>query len=174
VVHEVRRSYFFGQEVIMTRLGLDIGRVIIGPVLGGKADTSFLSGGLDQALETPPAPGALEAVAQLVDRFEGRVWLVSKCGERVRDKSLRWLDHRRFYEVTGLARDHVRFCRRRPDKADHARALGLTHFVDDRTDVLVHLRGLVEGLFLFGEQKRPAPRWTTPVVDWAAVVQHVR
>jgi hypothetical protein len=150
----------------MARLGIDIGRVIVGPVVGGVADTSFLGTRLEEAIHTPPAEGALEAIADLVPRFEG-AWLVSKCGESVQRKSLAWLAHHRFWERTGIPRQNVRFCLKRPDKAIHARQLGLTHFVDDRVDVLRHLRGLVPHLFLFGEQERPAPDWVTPLVTWA-------
>ena len=79
----------------------------------------------------------------------GRVWLVSKCGPRVEEKTRRWLEHHRFFELTGVAEDHLRFCRERPQKREHALDLGLTHFVDDRRDVLHHLGGAVPHLFLF-------------------------
>lgn len=150
----------------MARLGIDIGRVIVGPVVGGVADTSFLGTRLEEAMHTPPAEGAFEAIAELVPQFSA-VWLVSKCGESVQRKSLAWLAHHRFWERTGVPEGSVRFCRKRPDKAIHARQLGLTHFVDDRVDVLRHLRGLVPHLFLFGEQERPAPPWVTPLLRWA-------
>ena len=154
------------EEVIVNRLGIDIGRVIIGPVVGGVADTSFLGSRLEDALHTPPAEGAFEAIAMLVPCFE-QVWLVSKCGESVQRKSVAWLEHHRFWERTGIPDGSVRFCRKRPDKAIHARELSLTHFVDDRTDVLRHLRGLVPHLFLFGEQDGPTPDWATPLFRWA-------
>jgi hypothetical protein len=151
----------------MARLGIDIGRVIVGPVVGGVADTSFLGSRLEEAMHTPPAEGAFDAIAALVPRFEG-VWLVSKCGPSVQQKSRAWLAHHRFYERTGIPPGNLRFCLARPDKAVHARQLRLTHFVDDRLDVLQHLRGLVRCLFLFGEQKRAAPDWVTPLPSWAS------
>jgi hypothetical protein len=55
----------------MQRIGIDIGRVIIGPVVNGKADTSFLGSRLEDALRTPPAEGAIEGVADLVERTDG-------------------------------------------------------------------------------------------------------
>ncbi|HWO24359.1 MAG TPA: hypothetical protein VNO30_36695 [Kofleriaceae bacterium] len=124
-------------------LGIDIGRVIIGPVDDhGRADTSFLSGTVERAMQTPPAPGALDSIAQLARAFGGDVWLVSKCGAGVQAKTRRWLAHWRFWDVTGIAPDHLRFCLKRPQKADHCRELAITHFIDDRVDVLEHLRGL--------------------------------
>jgi hypothetical protein len=47
--------------------------------------------------------------------------------------------------------------------------LGLTHFIDDRTDVLDHLRGVVPHLYLFGVQTGAIPPWTVHVIDWPAV-----
>jgi hypothetical protein len=55
----------------MQRIGIDIGRVIIGPVIHGREDTSFLGSRLEDALETPPAEGAIEGVAELVERSGG-------------------------------------------------------------------------------------------------------
>ncbi len=153
----------------MNRIGIDIGRVIIGPVLNGRADTSFLGSRLEDALHTPPAPGAFAGVADLVARTRGQAWLVSKCGPAVQAKTRAWLDHHEFWARTGMDRGHLRFCLKRPEKARHARELGLTAMIDDRVDVLVHLDGLVRDRLLFGEQDRPAPGWATPVIDWAAV-----
>jgi hypothetical protein len=152
-------------------LGIDIGRVIIGPADDdGSADTSFLSGTPERAMQTPPAPAA---IARLSDAFDGAVWLISKCGPRVQAKTRRWLDHWRFWITTGVARDHLRFCLERPDKALHCRELGVTHFIDDRLDVLVHLRGFVPALYLFGHQRARAPDWVTPVITWPVALASV-
>lgn len=66
--------------------------------------------------------------------------------------------------------NHVR-CRKRPEKAQHAKQLGLTHFIDDRLDVLSHLRPIVPHLYWFGEQDRPAPDWVIPVLRWPSVLE---
>lgn len=156
------------------RLGVDIGRVIIdGTAHPSGADTAFFSGDLANALDTPPVPGVFDVLPGLVDRFEGRVWLVSKCGVRVEQRTLAWLDHHDLHGRTGIPVDHVRFCRARPDKAIHCRELGITDFVDDRPDVLGALRGLVPRRYLFGPQRRPAPGWTIPTPDWDAVAEAV-
>ena len=149
-------------------LGIDIGRVIIAPG-DDDADTSFLRGSLEDALRTPPNAGMFDAVPELVRRFEGRAWLISKCGPKIQDKTRRWLDHHRFFERTGISPDHLRFCLRRPQKADHCRELGITHFIDDRVDVLEALSGIVPRRYLFGEQKskRPIPAGVVHVLTWA-------
>lgn len=157
----------------MARIGIDIGRVIIGPVVDGNADTSFLGSSLEEAMLTPPADGAFEAIAELCGQFEG-VWLVSKCGPSIQEKTMAWLRHHRFSARTGVPERNVRFCRKRPEKAIHARKLSLTHFIDDRLDVLTHLREIVPHLYLFGEQERPAPDWVIPVLTWPDVLEALR
>src|SRR5689334_21042761 len=118
------------------RLGIDIGRVLMCPAAeDGRPDTSFLDADEREALEVPATPHMFEVVTALVSQFERRVWLVSKAGARIERLTWRWLAHQGFFERTGLRQDRVRFCRRREDKREQARDLGLTHFIDDRLDV---------------------------------------
>lgn len=157
------------------RLGVDIGRVIIAGSAAGGPDTAFLRGGLDAALRTPAVPGAFDALALLTERFAGRVWIVSKCGVRIEARSLAWLGHHDLWTRTGIPQDNVRFCRRRADKAPICAELGITHFLDDRADVLAAMRGVVPHLFLFATQAGEHEReWLTPVADWPAALQVVR
>ena len=151
-------------------LGIDIGRVIIGAAdLSGRADTTFLSGSDEAALATPASEGAFDAIAELTRAFAGRVWLVSKCGPRIQQLTRRWLQRQSFYARTGVRQDRVRFCLKRPEKREHCAAIGATHFVDDRLDVLEHLNGLVPRLYWFGHQidTPSAPAWAQPVRDWS-------
>jgi hypothetical protein len=157
------------QDAAGSRLGIDIGRVIIAGSSGQGSDTSFFEGGVENALRTPAVAGSFRVIRALVDRFDGRVWLVSKCGPRVEDRTRQWLAHHDLYGRTGLDPAHVRFCRARPDKAIHCAELGITHFIDDRSDVLRALDGVVARRFLFGPQRRPAPRGVEPVATWADV-----
>jgi hypothetical protein len=150
------------------RLGVDIGRVIIGGgVVPGSSDTQFFSGDTARMLATPAVPGAFEALARLVPRFE-QVWLVSKCGERVQRHTRQWLDHHDFAARTGIPRDNIRFCLQRPEKAAHCAELGITHFVDDKLDVHQALRDVVAHRYLFGVQPTPAPAWVQHTETWAA------
>lgn len=159
----------------MKKLGIDIGRVLIAPdAPDGRADTSFIGGTLADALATPPYPGMFEVVPHLVQQFEGRVWLVSKAGPWVQEKTRHWLRHHRFFERTGIPSDNLRFCLERSQKAGHCAALGITHFIDDRGDVLEHLGGVVQHRFLFGPQRKPSvPRGAVPVIDWPAAAEAV-
>lgn len=149
-------------------LGIDIGRVLMCPSDDdARPDTSFLDLPDEQALALPASPHVWEVVPELVRVFAGRVWLVSKAGARIEALSRRWLAHQDFFERVGLPADAVRFCRRRPDKRVHAIELGLTHFIDDRSDVLAALVGAVPHLYLFGAQREPPPAFATHVADWS-------
>lgn len=160
---------------ITPRVGIDFGKVIISPIKGGKSDTAFLSGNLSCAMQTPPGAGAFAGVRALVDLFAGQAWVVSKAGPSVQQKSTQWMRHWNFHEETGLPFNHLRFCRRRSEKAEHCTQLGITHFIDDRLDVLRHLRGVVPHLYLFGEQPRlnQVPDWVTPISEWSETRSHI-
>lgn len=151
------------------KLGIDIGRVLIAPDDRDGADTSFIGGSMQDALATPAYDGMFDVVPSLVELFKGEVWLVSKAGPSVQEKSRRWLAHHRFFERTGIPEGNLEFCRQRPQKAEICQRLKLTHFIDDRTDVLQHMNGIVPHRFLFGPQKSPGtpdgmillPAWST-------------
>jgi hypothetical protein len=154
----------------MEVLGIDFGRVIQGAAgPDGAADTSFLGSRLEEAIKSPAAPGAFEVIPQLVARFEGRVWIISKCGEDTRRKTLAWLDYHDFYGRTGVRYGNVRFCRQRAEKALQCRELGITHMIDDRLDVHRAIREIVPHRYLFGPQNSEIPDWVVHTPDWLAV-----
>ncbi|GAA4229445.1 hypothetical protein GCM10022254_21880 [Actinomadura meridiana] len=149
------------------RLGVDFGRVIHGGLLApGDDDTAFLSGSFEEALASPATDGVYEVLPGLVEAFAGRAWIISKCGDRVRKRTLAWLDHHDFYTRTGLRRENVRFCRKRPEKALHCAEIGITHMIDDRLDVHRAIREIVPYRYLFGPEK--GPEWVRHVPDWAS------
>lgn len=129
------------------RLGIDIGNVIVdGSGTRGRADTSML----EEYLRTPQMDGAFEAITLLNNRrFKDRIWLVSKARARMQAKSTHWLRFWKFFETTGIAEDRLRFCLERPEKAVICGELGITHFVDDRLDVLDAMDGIVPNRYLF-------------------------
>lgn len=157
------------ENAAVQRLGVDFGRVIQGAATApGEADTVFLSGGVEQAMSTPPSADAFEVLARIVPLFEG-VWVISKCGPRVEQRTRQWLAHHDFFRRTGIPGENVRFCRARADKAIHCAELGITHMIDDRIEVHEALRGLVPQLFWFGAQSAPAPEWVRAVPTWLDV-----
>lgn len=131
-------------------VGVDLGNVVIGggttsPETNPEAeDTSFFG---DNFLKTPRIPGSFEAVAELAKKFD--VWIISKCGQKVQDKSLAWLEHHNFFEITGVKREQVIFCRKRNEKAGIAQSLGLFAFIDDREDIIESMQGVVAKPLLF-------------------------
>lgn len=154
-------------------LGVDIGGVIIDRV-NDKTDTSFFS---HNYLRTTAVPGVFDALRQLVERrFGDKVFLVSKCGTHVQEKSLHWLDHHRFYERTGIERERIHFCRERHEKAGICEKLAVTHFVDDRLEVLGNLT-TVSTLYLFQPDPDEVRRFAhslnrvTQVHSWQEILQ---
>src|SRR5581483_12204205 len=148
------------------KLGIDVGRVLISPGNESKPDTSFIGGSLEDALNTPPYEGMFDVLPALVSRFDGNVWIVSKCGPRIQARTLQWFDRHRFFERTGIDSRNVRFCLKRPDKALHCREVAITHFIDDRSDVLEAMLGVVSNLYLFGPQRAQAALGMRHLANW--------
>lgn len=124
-------------------IGIDIGKVII----GGESDlpdTSFFS---ENFLATPPVSEAFESIRLLAQEFD--VWLISKCGQKIQDRSLAWLEEYKFFEITGVKPDQVIFCRQRKEKAPIAASLGLRVFIDDRLDIISSMKDVVDYPVLF-------------------------
>jgi hypothetical protein len=132
------------------------------------SDTSFFG---DRPLDTPSVPGALDAVHQLVELFEYRVHIVSKAGPKISELTRRWLGSNGVIGRDGIPPGNVHFVRKRPDKDPVCERLGITHFVDDRLDVLAHL-GSVDHRYLFtgglGDHEPPeqVPQWATAIDSW--------
>ena len=124
-------------------LGIDVGGVIIKKIDDSK-DTSFDK----DFLMTPEVHGAVESIRRIIDiRFGSNVYLISKCGPEVQALTRRWLEAH-FFEKTGLSPNNVFFCLKREQKKEICDALGVTHFIDDRLEVLSHLVA-VDNLYLF-------------------------
>lgn len=146
----------------MNALGIDIGGVIVVRVNDGS-DTSFYG---PRFLENPPIEGAFEGIRRLgQERFGDRVYLVSRCKDETRRRTIAWLDHYGFWEATGITRDRLHFCEERHEKDLVCARLGIDHFIDDHMDVLRHLDS-VPNRFLF----KPAPE---DLVEFAGLMETV-
>lgn len=131
-------------------LGVDIGGVIMDR-LSPHGSLLFWS---QNYLRTDPVRYSFNVLRRLTQgRFEGRVHLISKGDIEVQGKTDHWLDFKRFFDATEIPRRNVHYCEHRQDKARLCQELGVTHFVDDRLEVLSHLVGIVPTLVLF--QGRP-------------------
>lgn len=149
-------------------LGIDFGDVIVGARVptdsrGVEIESDYLS--VNRFLRVLPIEGAFEAIRTLhEERFGDRIWIISKWREVVRDKCRVWLNHHRFFEITGVSRVRLMFCEERAKKVEIARSLGLTHFVDNKLEVVAPMIGIVPHLFLF----RPSER---EIVEYGAGVE---
>lgn len=130
-------------------------------------------------MDTPAVPGALDAMTELIEVFEYRVHIVSKAGPKISELTRRWLGERGVIGGAGIPIGNVHFVRKRPEKHPVCEQLGVTHFIDDRLDVLGHLT-TVDHRYLFigglGDHEPPAsvPRWVTVADTWPRLVGHLR
>jgi hypothetical protein len=93
--------------------------------------------------------GALRVIRRLVtERFDERSYIVSKVDEEQKKRAMAALKMEGLLEITGIPKDHVEFCAERCDKAPICEKLCITHFVDDRPEVLAHMEGIVQHRFL--------------------------
>jgi hypothetical protein len=124
-------------------LGIDVGGVIIDRKRNDDTDTSLFG---TNYLNAHAVEEAFETIHALHDRFD--IFIVSKCGQNIERKTREWMIHNQFPEKTGVAMDRVNFCRQRADKAPICEKLGVTHFIDDKLEVLSYLKS-VPNKYLF-------------------------
>ncbi len=141
-------------------LGIDLGNTIITKVDGVK-----------RAHEN-----ALRVIARLVaERFGRNSYIISRVTPEQKIRAQKWLTESGFHRLTGLPEDHVEWCTERHEKAPIAKRLGITHFIDDRPSVLVHMAGIVPHRFLFqgdlaeAEKLQPALGEITALQSWLEV-----
>lgn len=136
----------------MSKLGIDIGGVIISRA-NDHTDTSFFS---PNYLRTSAVPGVFEGIRRLVDVVgTDNVFIVSKATDPTAERSREWLLHHDFYKRTGMKAENVFFCHERKDKAPICARLGITHFIDDKLEVLSYLETV---LYKIGFEVRPYDR----------------
>ncbi len=132
------------------KIGIDIGRVII----GSDTDQKDLFFGKN-FLNAPEVENSFESIKKIIMYYTGQnVYLVSKCGQETREKTIQWLVHKNFFERTNFKKENIFFCDKREEKKIIARDLKLNIFVDDRFTVLKHLLDLPKmNLFLFNPKE---------------------
>lgn len=164
VVNGIRIALFFDMSRIAEALGVDIGGVIM-----AKPEDR------QEFAMIPPFTGAFDVLRRLKQRFGDQIFIVSKCGPSVQAKTIRWLKHHHFFELTAIKQNRVYFCLEREDKAGVCARLRITHFIDDRLDVLLKLRS-VEHLYLFQPQENVGTTPQTPtrvrrVSSWQVILE---
>ncbi len=126
-----------------------------------------------------PVAGAIDSLTRIAKsgRFD-EIHLVSKV-DRFSEYFYRFTLWRiGFWRRTGIPRTNIIFCRRYADKAPICERLGVTHFVDDRLEVLTAL-GAVPYRYAFKPRPREAARYShlarnvVTVTSWAALLSLV-
>ena len=147
------------------RLGVDIGGVLK-PHRTPETEPQFVA----SLQTTAPVPGSLETLRLLVSGVFGpRVWVVSKCREKNEEPLRVWLARNGFLDDGLLMLTDVHFCRERADKAGIARHLGLTHFVDDRPEVMSHMDPAIHRV-LFQPDRHDAAAYA-PLIRGVPIVE---
>jgi hypothetical protein len=158
-------------------LGIDIGNVIINtrmihPMWSKVAETIYAV--------FPPTPGVFDAVKYLTHHFKGKIYIISKCNVWTQVQVLLWLKAHRFYERTGVKIENIHFVRQRCEKVGVCRTLGITHFIDDRLEVLSHMTGIVPSLFLFAPNMNEIKKFesslqnVTIVYSWTEILTIIK
>lgn len=148
-------------------LGVDFGGVIV-ERSDDTSDGSFFG---TRPLDTPEMPGAIDTIAALASgRFLGRVFVVSKASPRIEALTRQWMRHVDFHRRTGIFDANIVFVRDRLAKGEVCRKYGLTHFVDDRLDVLESMP-FVPQRYLFASVHAPqvTPTMIQSVASWAVL-----
>lgn len=132
---------------LIEALGIDSGGPLMDQRLHGEL---FFS---DRYLGVPLVPGAVPTIARLAEeRFGDRVYIVTT-NVRRRAEALA------IFAAGGLTQvippERVFFCDADAQKAEVCDRLGITHFVDDRTEVLALLER-VPHRYLFGAAEADA------------------
>lgn len=131
-------------------LGVDCGHVIFHPLSGKEVE------------------GALASLKRISEsnRFD-KIYIVSRAGIINRLWFPFRLSNLNFWTYTGIPERNLYFCWRNKDKAAICSRLGITHFVDDRLDVLNHLRNVVPNLYALNAAAQPmGSQEITTVQNW--------
>lgn len=161
---------------IKKALGVDIGNVIVNNRLNDPEVNK-----VDEAVYAtfPPSEGAFDSLKTLNDYFDDEVYLISKCTGWAEKEILQWFKAHDFYTKTGIKETNVYFVRERHEKAGICRKLGITHFIDDRLEVLSHMVELVPNLILFQPDEEEVKEFgkfipnVTVADDWREVIEKI-
>lgn len=132
-------------------LGIDLWGVVI-----NTQRNSFELNWYTYGERIPLVEGAVDSIREIVSRrFGDEAYVISKCKEPTEEKLIQVLDNHDFFNRTGIESSNVYFCRGTKDKAPRCETLGITHFIDDRLEVLGYLSEIgVPNLFLLNPLER--------------------
>lgn len=119
------------------KIGVDVGGVLHSKLESKqKNDKDYLSEDVNVS--------ALETIRWIVNVFgRNNIFIISKCPAEKEVLILTWLRENQLISKDTFFEDHVLFCRERSDKAKIAKDLGIDCFIDDRSEVLEAMKGIV-------------------------------
>ena len=132
-------------------LGIDIGGVVTKIPIGSNRDDSFL--GKDPLL-TPKMEDSFTVISELAKQY--RIVFITRAGGPTRRALADWFRDQQFFESTELSMGRVFYTSTRDEKIGVAMDQGVTHFIDDRLEVLMGMLGIVPNLIAF--QARPSDK----------------
>lgn len=92
----------------------------------------------DENGERVPMPDSFQIIKELVGKVK-KVYIVSRVDEEQKRRAKIWFEKHNFFQETGLTPEQVFFCEERPEKGPICKTLGVTHFIDDRVEVMLHM-----------------------------------
>lgn len=112
-----------------------------------------------------PFPDAIRVIKRVVDELCGpkQTFIVSKVNAEQKIWAKQWLFRNRFYNHTGIPMKNIRFCAERSDKAPICKELGITHFIDDRPEVLFYMKDIVQNRILFQGVKCEVEKYSSTI-----------
>jgi len=125
-------------------IGLDIGGVITEPPDNPGREDAFT--GTDHLL-VPKVKDSFAVIGELTKRH--RVVIISRAGPTVQRKTDEWLCHHEFFKKTGVRQLDIHYTLTRDEKTRVARKEDVTHFVDDKLEVLGFMMGIIPNLYAF-------------------------
>jgi len=144
-------------------LGVDLGNVIIDHLGFGTTPEFFHTGDYNII---PPVPGVHEALKRLNEkRFGCEIFVVYNATDVADQKINSWLLAHDFFSRTGISPDRVRRTQNGRNKLSICQTYGATHFIDDRLEVLSHLIGKVENLYLLRPQRKEVEQFETSLAS---------
>jgi hypothetical protein len=153
----------------MILIGMDVHGVIM--------DKFDKSKSVEEYLTTVPLKHATTVIKNIIDLYgPENTFIISKCPMYAEDEIIKWLDNQNFFTEIGFIRSNVYFCRERTDKAPVAKQLRLTHFIDDRVDVLNAMKDVVSNRILFtggGNHEESDDKTITELDNWDSVQDYI-
>jgi hypothetical protein len=125
-------------------------------------------------------PGSLDGLRSLARSGDFKnIYIVSKANPVTRVIFLIRLRAIGFWNYTGIPRENLFFVRRPEDKAGVCKRLGVTHFIDDRLEVLFYLKNVPHRYALAPRRPHELTRYpgtreeVTVVRSWSELVPKI-